>query len=117
MSREDSVANLVREGAPESTAREVLALASRIRSVADVQMLLGQPDRTDIWTDELDERAKVLSEKRGLPYEKWQKCHIYYERWKPVYIMAHEFDGGVVRCSVAVCPTPAKDSLGVPHKR
>src|ERR1051325_6406207 len=104
MSREDSIANLVREGASELTAREVLDLASRIRSVTDMKNLLGKPDRTDTWDEDLDKRAKVLSEKSRLPYEKWQKCHIYYERWKPVYIMANEFEGGVVRCAVAVCP-------------
>jgi hypothetical protein len=117
MSGEDSIAALVREGAPESTAREVLNLARRIRSVADLQSLLGQPDRTDIWSDELDERARALTEKTKLPYDRWEKCHIYYERWKPVYIMANEFAGGVVRCSVAVCPAPAQDSPGVHRKQ
>jgi len=117
MSREDSVASLVREGASESTAREVLDLASRIRSVADLQSLLGVPDRSDTWSEHLDERAKVFAERTKLPYEKWEKCHIYYERWKPVYVMAHEFEDGVVRCSVAVCPSQTKDTSGVPHKR
>ena len=116
MSREDSVASLMREGASESTAREVLDLASRIRSVADLQTLLGAPDRTDIWSEQLNERARAFAERTTLPYEKWEKCHIYYKRWKPVYVMAHEFEDGVVRCSVAVCPSQPKDSPPVPPK-
>lgn len=117
MSREDFIAKRVKEGASESTLREVFNLADRIHSVADLKALLGEADRIDTWSDELSERADELRNKTGLPHDKWERCHVYYERWKPAYLTVFEFEGGLVSWSVAVCPTPAKDSPGVPHKR
>jgi len=84
-------------------------VAGRIRSVADLHTLLGAPDRTALWTSEFEDNARALAKIDGLHCEEWERCHIYYERWKPVYIMAHEFKDGVVRCSVAVSPSRKND--------
>ena len=116
MSQDDFIAQMVREGASEATLREVFSLADTIHSVADLKVQLGEPDRTDTWTDELDEKARLFSEKCGLAHERWLKCHIYYERWRPVYLTVFEFEDGSVSWSVAVCPSQPKDSPPVPPK-
>ena len=99
---DDAISHLVRQGAPESVAREVVSIARASNSMEQLRRLIGEPDRTEVWSERLESTSERICDGSATRVARWERCYSYHTRWLPIHFYVYEYRDGSIACAFAV---------------